>query len=389
MGSRLPGSGFTRVLESLLPDLGRYWEIHWIGTGYKDEIRDLDGYRLYPSNLEGGDVFGAYQAARLSRELGAAAVLVLNDLWMLTAYVPALVTDGPGVPVVGYCPLDGCIRDDGFCRTVQGFDAIVTYTVFGLTELQSAYDRLHHQGELTRQPLLRIAGHGVDSSVFRQLPEAERAAWRIRLFGDASPPEGAVLVLNANRPVPRKRVDISIEGFACAVRRSSHPLYLCLHQALATGDETDELRNRIRSLGIEDRVLFTAGTMDEETLNGLYNACQIGLNTAMGEGWGLVSFEHAATGAAQIVPRHSACAELWSDAALLLEPTRRYVPEFSPLEMAEVTAKDVGTAIERLAHEPELRAGLGAAGYRRATGRDYRWETLAEHWNQLLRAVVT
>lgn len=31
----------------------------------------------------------------------------------------------------------------------------------------------------------------------------------------------------------------------------------------------------------------------------------------MGEGWGLVSFEHGASGPAVIVPDHTSCAELW------------------------------------------------------------------------------
>lgn len=31
----------------------------------------------------------------------------------------------------------------------------------------------------------------------------------------------------------------------------------------------------------------------------------------MGEGWGMVSFEHVATGAVQIVPDRSACGKLW------------------------------------------------------------------------------
>ena len=31
----------------------------------------------------------------------------------------------------------------------------------------------------------------------------------------------------------------------------------------------------------------------DEALNLIYNACDVGINTANGEGWGLVPFEHA------------------------------------------------------------------------------------------------
>ena len=52
--------------------------------------------------------------------------------------------------------------------------------------------------------------------------------------------------------------------------------------------------------------LPTPGALSDADLNRLYNACAIGLNTSAGEGFGLVSFEHAATGAPQVVPDHDA-----------------------------------------------------------------------------------
>ena len=86
----------------------------------------------------------------------------------------------------------------------------------------------------------------------------------------------------------------------------------------------------------------------------------------MGEGWGLVSVEHGATGAAQIVPRHSACEEIWEGAALMLDPIHRGVPEeFSPLELATVSAEQVAEALEMLYRDVELRRKLSMAAIRR------------------------
>jgi hypothetical protein len=80
---------------------------------------------------------------------------------------------------------------------------------------------------------------------------------------------------------------------------------------------------RARRLGIADRLLVSTmaadqPTLDEEHLNLVYNACDVGLSTSTGEGFGLVALEHGATGAAQVLPDHSACAELWRGAADLL-----------------------------------------------------------------------
>ena len=88
----------------------------------------------------------------------------------------------------------------------------------------------------------------------------------------------------------------------------------------------------------------------------------------MGEGWGLVSVEHGATGAAQIVPRHSACEEIWEGAALMLDPIERLVPEaFSPLELAAVSAEQVAEALEMLYRDVESAAEVVES--RRSTSR--------------------
>jgi glycosyltransferase involved in cell wall biosynthesis len=40
---------------------------------------------------------------------------------------------------------------------------------------------------------------------------------------------------------------------------------------------------------------------DDKTVNSFYNACDYGINTANGEGFGLCQLEHLATGAPQVV----------------------------------------------------------------------------------------
>ena len=50
-----------------------------------------------------------------------------------------------------------------------------------------------------------------------------------------------------------------------------------------------------------------------EKLNLVYNACDVGVNTCIGEGWGLVNFEHAATATAQVVPDHTSLKEIFSE----------------------------------------------------------------------------
>jgi glycosyltransferase involved in cell wall biosynthesis len=142
----------------------------------------------------------------------------------------------------------------------------------------------------------------------------------------------------------------------------------------------------IRECGLGERVSVNplgGEIVGDDELNLLYNACDVGINTAMGEGWGLVSFEHGAAGAAQIVPDHTACAELWRGHAELIPPARSYVPEFSPLEMGEVTPEDVAQALEALYRDPARRQELARAAVSVAQNPAYSWDVVTQQFDEL------
>ena len=103
----------------------------------------------------------------------------------------------------------------------------------------------------------------------------------------------------------------------------------------------------------------------------------------MGEGWGLTSFEHGAAGAAQIVPDHTACGELWSGRAELIPSARAYTPEFSVLEMGEVSAEGVAHALDNLYHEPRRRQQLAQAAFTAAQNPKYSWDAIAQQFDAL------
>jgi glycosyltransferase involved in cell wall biosynthesis len=393
----LPQSGFTRVLASVLSRLASTYDIHYIGLGYKGQPVRKDGFTVHPCNLRGGDVFGAYQGQEVVRARRAAAVLLLNDLWMLKNYMHALgpVREELGTRVVAYCPLDGCLPDPSWMAPFDAVDRFVTFTAFGQREMSAAVTQLSAAG--TRLPFdgIDVIPHGVDIETFR--PLGGRRAVRRELFAgraDVHELEDAFIVLNANRPVPRKRVDLTIEGFARFARGKPRNVRLYLHQAIQVGQDRARIDGWIDAAGIRDRVIMPdnvgqgAITLDDR-LNLIYNTCDVGLTTTMGEGWGLVSLEHGATGAAQIVPRHSACEEIWEGAALMLDPIHRGVPEeFSPLELATVSAEHVAEALERLYRDVELRRKLSIAAFDVARRPAYSWKRIAQQFDTLLRGTA-
>lgn len=196
---------------------------------------------------------------------------------------------------------------------------------------------------------------------------------------------GDFLVLNANRNQPRKRIDLTLEGFARFAADKPPSVRLCLHMGMQ--DQGIDVLALAGRLGLLDRLVLThrepgRPAVPDDRLNLIYNACDVGLNTALAEGWGLVAFEHAATGAAQVVPGHGACRELWEGSALLLDAAEA-AGERAP------TAAGVAAALETLYRDPALRGRLAAGGQANATRPDHTWSAVALRWNRLLRSLLT
>jgi len=213
-----------------------------------------------------------------------------------------------------------------------------------------------------------------------------RAEAKRKVFAGLEDLVDSFIVLNASRFDKRKRIDLTIAGFAKFAVGKPANVRLCLHHAILGEAEKDQIASLIGRFEIEDRVYLNplaGGVVDDARLNLLYNACDVGMTTSMGEGWGLVSFEHGTAGAAQIVPDHSACAEIWSGRAEMIPPARRYIPAFSTLEMGEVSVEGTAEALNNLYHDPQRRQRLAQAAFEAAQNPDYAWEAIAERFDRL------
>jgi D-inositol-3-phosphate glycosyltransferase len=394
IGFNTYGTGLTRVMHSIVRRLADRHEIHYLGIGYSGEtVREL-GLTIHPTNLEGGDVFAAFQAARLAEEIQPDLIFILHDIWTFEYYIRILASFRNRLKIVGYVPLDGNIVRATDAEAFRAADRVVVYTEFARTQFQQAFNRLGDAGRAHLFPAVEVIAHGVDLGHFFPFPELSdagfdsrgRAPAKKKIFGDLDGPDESFVVLNASRPDRRKRVDLTIEGFAAFAANKPANVRLCLHHAIFGQPERDETQSLIQRWGLEDRVFVNplgGGVRDDCELNLLYNACDVSINTSMGEGWGLVSLEHGAAGAAQIVPDHSACSELWRGRAELIPVARKYVPEFSVLEMGEVSAKGVAQAMENLYRDPARRRELAYAAWRAAQNAAYSWDAIAGEFEHL------
>jgi glycosyltransferase involved in cell wall biosynthesis len=245
-----------------------------------------------------------------------------------------------------------------------------------------------------RPPVFHVVGHGVDCTSFIPLPNARHGEYKKGILRQLFPEDWrrldeCFIVLNANRPYWRKRLDLTIDGFAEFAKLRPNAR-LVLHTGVRTEAMDSELCGRIGALDIEEKVVFSPRCRDGaplciERLNKLYNLCDVGLNTAMGEGWGLASFEHASAGAAQIVPAHPSILENWTDSAWPLACEDILLVPFEATEMAPTTPREISGALTEMYEKPDLRTALADAGRARAREERFKWDTVERKFLRILQ----
>ena len=392
IGFYAPGTGLSRVMEEVLTAVRHDHEIDWLGIGYTGSLLEDKGYRIHPTNPEGGDIFAAFQAKSALEKNAYQALLILADIWQFQHYANVLQSVKDATRFIAYIPLDGNITDPMLSKPLLGFDDIIVYTSWAQDQLQHAFKQLNE-----RSAKVNVIAHGVETATFfplQNLVESNfdpvlRARIKSELFPDLNHPESSFIVLNPSRPGARKHVELTIEAFAIFSQDKPDNVKLCLHHAIRDEQSDASVKDAITRYGMEERIIWNpfghdSGPVTDDELNQLYQACDVGLNTSSGEGWGLVSFEHGATGAAQIVPNHSACRCLWANAAELIDTHPAAIPDYSPLALSAPRLDAIVNALEKLYKDKTHYQARSKQAYALSTKPDYLWSSIRQQWRQKL-----
>jgi glycosyltransferase involved in cell wall biosynthesis len=397
VGDAAAPTGFARVLHSILDRVKQKYEIHHLGVNYAGDPHDAD-WKVYVARL-GGDVYGINRLQQLIEVVNPRLVFMVNDVWILGRYAPILKKYKDSLKTVMYFPVDGEPIDSDFVEQLDGVDQLVAYNQFGKRVMQQAIDEVRRESPDFKASEIEVIPHGVDTQLFypysKKLRTGDINPGRLRakkaLLPNTKDFLDSFIVLNANRNQPRKRIEITMQGFALFAENKPDNVKLYLH--MGAEDMGWNLMSLARRYDIEGRLIISNASKETPTdsvkrLNMIYNACEVGINTSLGEGWGLVSFEHAATCAAQVVPRHTACEELWQGAAEMLEPVFTVTVERVLTEGRFVSPKGVAEALERLYRDPEYLREMSEAAYLNATRPEYKWKNIARQWDALFQKLL-
>ncbi|MCX6317624.1 MAG: glycosyltransferase [Bacteroidetes bacterium] len=391
VGIYVPGYGLTRVFEELFCRLSQYYTIHWLGIAWRGAVIEHPHYTLYPSNLKGGDMYGAAEAAAMAIEVQASVIWLLNDLYMLRNYRHEWEPlKQRNIKLIAYLPLDGDIVYEDIMADALFFDQLVWYNEWASEQASQAIQRFQPGMSGVMEKYNAFIYHGVDTEFFSSVSVDGQQALKEKLFRVPDVAE-AVFILNANRYNERKDIETTIAGFVRASASFEKPAYLCLHTPGIDPARLDALQKKIDATPVAGRILLNPlGTayITNELLRDLYRACEIGINTSLGEGWGLISFEHAACGGVQLVPAHSAPAIVWKDAAIQIPVKQKLWLDTSPFCMYQLNEVLLAEQLSSIVNDAEKRKQLRVGSYEHARMEIFDWKTIAQQWKQIIDALL-
>ena len=337
-GDAFVETGFGRVAEYLLPALAEEHEVSVLAVNHHgDPHPETKKYNVYPAMLYGSDPFGSHRIANIVQAIKPDLIWVTNDIWIalqLWEQVKGL-KEQLGFKWFVYTPIDSYGLFPELAAPMMEWDGVATYTEFAKKELElMGYTKS-----------INVIGHGTDFTKFFPL---DRDECRQKL----GVPKDAFVVFNGNRNQPRKRIDLTIKAFIKFAKDKDDARLWLNMGSKDLGWELVPLFKRVaRDEGYDPtgKLILTSphfsvdNCLPIEQLNQVYNAADIGINTCIGEGWGLVNSEHGSTGVMQVVPDHTSLAEIFDEV---------------PRIVCNASETDRNYGLERMLPDPDSAASI-------------------------------
>lgn len=376
-GDACCNTGFARVTHSVLDHLSKEHEIHVLALNYGGDPHDYP-FTAYPaSNVHCGDRFGIPRITEVLEKVNPDVFICLQDIWICNQVWERcqFLKQKLGFKFICYFPIDSESYLPDMLRHIPEWDMAITFTV------ECAHRILRHK---INPPRLGVLPHGVDIGKF-QPGSRDEAREALGL------PKDKFIILNANRNQPRKRIDLTIKTFAqFAVDKPDTMLYLHMGAKDMGWDVVPLFRTEMEKLDLDptNRLVLTSQTINymdappDEMLNQIYNCCDVGLNTADGEGWGLVSFEHASCRKPQVVPNHTACADIWHEAAQMIDIATWIIDKDLGVERGLIDVNDAVQKLNELYYEKDIYDEVAEACFVVTQRAEYRWEHVSAGFSQ-------
>jgi D-inositol-3-phosphate glycosyltransferase len=383
-------TGFSRVAESIFTELHEKCVITHVAFNLTGDLP------AYPWKVVGGtsnQVYALDEVIRQTELVKPDVVFIYHNTWFYPLFKKKLesLRDKIGFKIVVYLPIEGDKKQLSYRRDFNNVDAVVTFTEYGKDMLvESGFNENNIHGRILDIP------HGIDTNIFKSLlPITDdvkslqdnriKARHALGLNNLTSP--DSFIVFNGNKNQGSKRIDLTLKGFSKFSENKPKGVKLFLN--METQGENLNILDEGRRLGIEDRIITAreGSNVSDWVLNLIYNACDVGVNTSTGEGWGLVNFEHANTCSAQLVPRHSSLPEVWRNGATFLKNKRGIRDYGQSSEIREVDTEDLAVKLQSLYEDRALLFRRSTDAQRRVDASQFKWPSIGNQWFNLFSSL--
>lgn len=331
-----------------------------------------EGIPVFPAHL---DAYGNDSEAYYCRKFKADLLITLIDLWVMdpmhghlghTRYCP-------------YFPIDSADPiPPAIAVRFPHAHRLLVYSKYAEREVK-AYDG----GRFADKT--RYIPHGISTDVLRPCTDAEKAAFRRKLFPDWPEDAWICLMVAANKGYPcRKSFPEAMEAFALFA--SAHPeARLYLHSYAESDFHGPNLQDMARHFGIQDKMrlanprLLLAGDYTDEMMREIFCSADVLLAPSQGEGFCIPQLEMQACGGSVIVTDFSAQAELVGSGWRV--PPLRLYPTLAGAKMAEADVNGTRHALEEAIRRPK---SLHWQAIAREFALGYSWDKVLPLWQSFL-----
>lgn len=375
-------TGFARVSHSIIGSgMLDDFEVVGLGINYRGDPHNYS-FPIFPASI-GGKIFGEDRLVALLNNSKFDLLFMLNDSWVINNYLRVIkqYVNKDRIPkIVVYFPVDSENHDSEWYSNFDIVTKAVTYTEFARSVVNSE--------NCSPNLKLEVIPHGVDNEIFYKKFTNRKDAKNFLFAGKKDP--NSFIFLNANRNQPRKRLDITLKGFEL-FSHGKDDVFMYMHCGVR--DAHIDVAKLASRYGIDSKLILTSLTpgvqrVSDAQLNDIYNACDVGINTSMGEGWGLTSIEHAMTGAPQIVPDHSACAEVFSDCGLLVNPITDFTFDNSMTTGKLISPEGLAEKMELIYKDKKLYKELSNLSIEKFSKDFYSWKEITKDWKRVFKEAL-
>jgi glycosyltransferase involved in cell wall biosynthesis len=391
-------TGYSKVSYGILQELSKEPWLQTTHFGFQ-HFQDVGNtYRPYPPNVDVIDAaalekpvqqgFGYSLLPDVIRKRQPHVVMLYNDLFVVARFLEEIRTSGipRNFQIWVYVDQVYPVQNQAFLDILnRDADRVFAFSAYWKKVLKD-------QG-ITRP--IDLLHHGFFEK--QNFPISKDLARK-----QLSLPKDVFLFLNVNRNQPRKRYDLLIMAFVELITKyPTKPIFLlCLCDKGEKGGWPlfELFANEFKTRGVEmtqdfaTRLIITQQNMSfkDEDINLFYNAADVGISTADGEGWGLCQFEQMGVGVPQVVPAIGGFKEYCTpeNSVLVEAKTKYYLPNvYIPVGglASACLPHDICLAMEEYVHDSVKREKHGIAA--RETVLKYTWKRACETLIRRLQTV--